>query len=117
MFAVVATASPGVNVERVEAAVWEEMERMTREPVSEDELGRALALLETGELAALQHVEERADRLSMYATLFDDPGRINEQLGRYLAVDAAAIQAAAAATFQTDNRAFGIYMPTSSERA
>ena len=117
MFAVVATASPGVDVERLEAAVWEEMERMTREPVSADELGRAKALLETGELAALQHAEERADRLSMYATLFDDPDRINEQLGRYLAVDAAAIQAAAAATFQPDNRAFVIYVPKSSGQA
>jgi zinc protease len=116
MFAVVATASPGVDVERVEAALWEEMERMTREPVSEDELGRALALLETGELAALQHVEERADRLSMYATLFDDPGRINEQLGRYLAVDAAAIQGAAGAVFQANNRAFVTYMPRSIEQ-
>jgi zinc protease len=92
------------------------MERMTREPVSEDELGRAQALMETGELAALQHVEERADRLSMYATLFDDPGRINEQLGRYLAVDAVAIQAAAAAVFQANNRAFVTYVPRSADQ-
>jgi zinc protease len=116
MFAVVATASPGVEVDRVEAALWQEMERMTREPVSEDELGRAQALMETGELAALQHVEERADRLSMYATLFDDPGRINEQLGRYLAVDAVAIQAAAAAVFQANNRAFVTYVPRSADQ-
>jgi zinc protease len=115
MFAVVGTASPGVDVERLEAALWEELERLTREPVSEDELERAQALLETGELAALQHVEERADRLSMYATLFDEPGRINEQLGRYLAVDAAAIQAATAAVFQANNRAFVTYMPKSSD--
>jgi predicted Zn-dependent peptidase len=116
MFAIVATASPGIDVERVESALWEEMERMTREPVSEDELGRALALLETGELAALQHVEERADRLSTYATLFDDPGRINEQLGRYLAVDAAAIQTAAGAVFRANNRAFVTYMPKSTDQ-
>ena len=38
--------------------------------------------------AALQRVEERADRLSMYATLFDDPGLINRMLPRYLAVTA-----------------------------
>ena len=58
------------------------------EPVSDDELARAFALIEADELGALQRVEERADRLSMYATLFDDPGLINEMLGRYLAVDA-----------------------------
>ena len=113
MFVLVATASPGVDIERVEAACWDEMERIAREPVTEDELERAKALLETAELAALQHVEERADRLAMYATLFDDPGRINEQLPRYLAVDAAAVQAACAAVFRPNNRAFIIYEPKS----
>jgi predicted Zn-dependent peptidase len=110
-FALVATASPGVGIEQVEEAAWQEMLRITAEPVSPDELARAHALLETAELAALQHVEERADRLAMHATLFDDPGRINEQLRRYLAVDEAAVQAAAAATFRADNRAFIVYVP------
>jgi predicted Zn-dependent peptidase len=110
-FVFVATASPGVAIEQVEEALWQEMQRIASEPVSADELGRAHALLETVELAALQHVEERADRLAMYATLFDDPGRINEQLARYLAVDAPAVQEAAAATFRADNRAFIVYVP------
>jgi predicted Zn-dependent peptidase len=110
-FALVVTASPGVGIEQVEEAAWQEMLRITAEPVSPDELARAHALLETAELAALQHVEERADRLAMHATLFDDPGRINEQLRRYLAVDEAAVQAAAAATFRADNRAFIVYVP------
>jgi len=113
LFALVATASPGTDIEQVEAACWQEMERIAYEPVTADELARAQALLETAELAALQHVEERADRLGMYATLFDDPGRINEQLARYLAVDAVAVQAACAASLLPDNRAFVIYVPKS----
>ncbi len=113
LFVLVATASAGTDIARVEAACWQEMERIAYEPVTADELARAQALLETGELAALQHVEERADRLAMYATLFDDPGRINEQLARYLAVDAAAVQAACAASLRPDNRAFVIYVPKS----
>lgn len=110
-FALIATASPGIDVERVEDACWDELERIAREPVTADELARAKALLETAELAALQHVEERADRLSMYATLFDRPGRINEQLARYLAVDVTAIQAVCAAVFRPDNRVFVTYVP------
>ena len=61
-----------------------------REPVTDDELARAKALTEADELGALQRVEERADRLSMYATLFDDPGLINRMLPRYLSVTAEA---------------------------
>ena len=54
--------------------------------MTDDELARAHALVEADELGALQRVEERADRLSMYATLFDDPDLINRMLPRYLAV-------------------------------
>ena len=68
-----ATVRPGVPVERVEAAMFEELDawprsgqrRRTRPGHRPDQSRRT---------RALQRVEERADRLSMYATLFDDPG-------------------------------------------
>jgi predicted Zn-dependent peptidase len=83
-----ATARPGVPVEKVEAALHEELDKLAREPISDDELARARALIETEELAGLSRVEERADRLSMYATLFDEPDLINQMLPRYLEVTA-----------------------------
>jgi predicted Zn-dependent peptidase len=67
--------------------------------------------VEADELGALQRVEERADRLSMYATLFDDPGLINRMLPRYLAVTPDAIREVAAATFRADNRLVLTYLP------
>lgn len=110
-----ATARPGVDVARVEAALLEELERMGREPVSDDELARAKALAETDELGALQRVDERADRLSMFATLFDDPDLINRMLERYLAVTPEAILEVSAATFRPDNRVVLTYLPLASE--
>ena len=62
---------------RVEAAYLEELERLASEVPTDDELARANALTEADELGALARVEERADRLSMFATLFDDPELIN----------------------------------------
>src|SRR3954469_17109439 len=106
-----ATVRPGIPVDRVEAALHEELDRLTREPISDDELARARALIETEELAALSRVEERAVRLSMYATLFDDPDLINQMLGRYLAVTADQIQAVARDVFRTDNRVVLTYLP------
>jgi predicted Zn-dependent peptidase len=79
--------------------------------VSSDELARAFALVEADELGALQRVEERADRLSMYATLFDRPALINEMLGRYLSVTPESILEVAAATFRSDNRLVLTYLP------
>jgi len=106
-----ATVRPGVSVARVEAALIEELERLTTELVTDDELSRAKALTEADELGSLQRVEERADRLSMYATLFDDPGLINRMLPRYLAVTPEAIRDVARAVFKPDNRVVITYLP------
>jgi predicted Zn-dependent peptidase len=106
-----ATVRPGVEVARVEAAYLEELDRLTREPVTDDELARARALVETEAVGALQRVEDRADQLSMYATLFDDPDRINRELAAYLAVSAEDIRAVCAETFPADHRAVITYVP------
>jgi zinc protease len=106
-----ATVRPGIPVERVETALHEELDRLTREPISDDELARARALIETEELGGLSRVEERADRLSMYATLFDDPDLINQMLPRYLGVSKEQIRDVAATTFRADNRVVLTYLP------
>ena len=79
--------------------------------MTDDELARAKALTEADELGSLQRVEERADRLSMYATLFDDPDLINRMLPRYLAVTPEAIRDVAADVFRADNRLVLTYLP------
>jgi hypothetical protein len=56
-------------------------------------------------------VEERADRLAMYATLFDDPDLINRMLGRYLAVGADDIRNVAGEVLRIDNRVVLTYVP------
>ena len=80
-------------------------------------LARAKALTEADELGSLARVEERADRLSMYATLFDDPGLINTMLPRYLSVTGEQIRDAARAIFRADNRVILTYVPRPSESA
>ena len=67
--------------------------------------------IETEEVGALQRVDERADRLAMYATLFDDPDLINRQLDRYLSVTAESIRDVSAAVFRGDNRVVLTYLP------
>jgi predicted Zn-dependent peptidase len=110
-----ATVRPGVDVDTVERAYLEELDRLGREAPSDDELARAKALTEADELGALARVEERADRLSMYATLFDDPALINTMLPRYLSVTPEQIRAAAAETYRADNRVVLTYLPKAAD--
>jgi predicted Zn-dependent peptidase len=110
-----ATVRPGVDIEAVERAYLEELERLGNEAPSEDELARAKALTEADELGALARVEERADRLSMYATLFDDPALINTMLPRYLSVTPEQIREAAKAVYRADNRVVLTYLPKAAD--
>jgi predicted Zn-dependent peptidase len=110
-----ATVRPGVDVAAVEAAYLEELEKIATEPPTDDELARAKALTEADELGGLSRVEERADRLSMYATLFDDPALINTMLPRYLSVTGEQIRDACRAVFRKDNRVVLTYLPIAAD--
>jgi len=106
-----ATVRPGVDPAVVEAAYLDELAKLAAEAPSQDEMERARALTEADELGYLSRVEERADRLSMYATLFDEPAMVNTILGRYLSVTAEQIRDVAAQVFRADNRVVLTYLP------
>jgi predicted Zn-dependent peptidase len=112
-----ATVRPEATREAVEAGFLEEVGRLAVDDVTDDELVRAKALIETDELGSLQRVSERADRLSMYATLLDEPDEINRQLDRCLAVTAADVRAACAALLIEDNRVVLTYVPAAGAAA
>jgi predicted Zn-dependent peptidase len=86
MFVVMATAAPGVRSTTLEAALLAEIASL--EHAGDDDVQRAIHLIEARQLDELQRVDERADQLSMYCSLFDDPGRINTELNRVRAVTA-----------------------------
>jgi predicted Zn-dependent peptidase len=111
MFALWATARPGVSHDRLEAAVLEVVDRLTSEGPSEDELARVRNLHAAAVESSLERIGERADRLSMYTCLFDQPERINTERSRYWAVDAARVRSAMADTLREDNRLVLTYLP------
>jgi zinc protease len=104
-----ATARPGIAIEEVDQALAEQVASLA--DVADVDVERAIALLEARNLADLQTVDERADQLSMYTTLFDDPGRINTELARVRAVTAADVRAFAKQHLHDDNRGVLRYIP------
>ncbi|MGH2706714.1 MAG: M16 family metallopeptidase [Actinomycetota bacterium] len=106
-----ATARPEVALETLEAALHEVVGGLAGGKIDEEELTRARAIVEKDELGRLQPVEERADRLSMYATLFDDPEKANERLPTLFGVTADEIREAVGEFFTPDNRVVLSFMP------
>jgi predicted Zn-dependent peptidase len=111
MFAVWATARPNVSHEQLEAALLAEIDLLAAEGPTKAELIRVRNLHAAAVESSLERISERADRLSMYACLFDEPERINTERSRYFAVDAARVQAAMQETLTEDNRLVLTYIP------
>jgi zinc protease len=109
MLVVWATARPDVAVEELEAALDAEMADLAH--VGDDEVTRAVRLIEARQLDELQKVDERADQLSMFTCLFDDPGLINTELDRVRAVGAGAVREFAAVHLDPRHAATLIYVP------
>jgi zinc protease len=109
MLVVWATARPGVAVEELEAALDAELADLSG--VSDAEVTRAVRLIEARQLDELQKVDERADQLSMFTCLFDDPGLINTELDRVRAVRAADVREFAARHLDPGHAATLIYVP------
>jgi predicted Zn-dependent peptidase len=105
------TARPETTAGKLEQAVMHELDQLIAEPVSDDEVARAVALVETDLVVAMQSAGERADRLSMFATYFGDPGLINHQTERYRAVTAADVNAIVSKRLRPENRAVLLYVP------
>ena len=111
LFVVDVTARPETTLAQLEEAVHGELDRLQADGVTPDEVERAVALVETDLIAALQSAGDRADRLSMFATYFGDPSLVNEQAERYRAVSAERVNAFARARLGRENRASLIYVP------
>jgi predicted Zn-dependent peptidase len=105
------TARPETGLAQLEEEVEREVDLLHRDGVSESEVRRAVALIETDLIASLQAAGERADRLSMFATYFKQPQLINEQADRYRQVSAGQVNDLISERFGENNRASLLYVP------
>jgi zinc protease len=74
------TARDEHRAEELLTVVDEELDRVQREPVTEDELARALSRLELGLLASLETVEGKSSTIGFYETLLGRPAAAFERL-------------------------------------
>ncbi|SNY13029.1 M16 family metallopeptidase [Paractinoplanes atraurantiacus] len=107
---ITATAKDGVAVEELEAGLDEVIASLVTEPVTEDELARAKALLTTAWWRQVSTVGGRADTLSRYTTQFGEPEAAAYRLPEWLAVTADDVTEAAK-LLQPESRVTLTYVP------
>jgi len=105
------TARRSLTPELLEHEVADEVDLLVRDGVTEAEVARAVALVQTEFVAAMQSAGDRADRLSLFATYFGNPELVNEQVQRYEAVTAADVNGFVRERLGEDNRASLLFVP------
>ena len=85
-------AKPDVDLDRIEAAVDEEVNRLAQAPPSQEELDRVINGLVTGFVGALETVQGKADRLNDYLYYAGNAGFADQDLARYRALTPGDIQ-------------------------
>ena len=104
------TARPGVPAEQLEQEVALEIDALVRDGVTDAEVERAVALIQTMFVSSMQEAGERADKLSLFATYFGDPNRLNEEVDRYRAVTTAQVNDFVVERLGENNRASLVYV-------
>ena len=88
-FHIQATVGPGHNLEEAREVVDGELERLRREPISDQEMNRAQNQLESQHVHQLERLGGfggKADQLNYYNVLAGDPGFVNTDLERFAGV-------------------------------
>ena len=112
-----ATARPDLDIEILEAALAAEIEDLATNGPSDDELERVRTLHASTIERGMEEVAERADRLSQYTCLFDQPERINTEVSDYDRVSAEGIREALRGQLGPDNRYVLTFVPNGEDLA
>jgi len=95
-FSVTVTLRTGADLEAVQKIVFDELERVTKENLSDKEISRFVAATEAAVIYRLEDVNARANTLQSYNHFLGDPGKLTWDLDRYRKTTPDKIRAAAA---------------------
>ncbi|CAN5810953.1 hypothetical protein BH23GEM6_BH23GEM6_17530 [soil metagenome] len=98
------TARQGVELDRIQAAVLEEIARLAASPPSAEEEERVRNSMETEFVSALERVAGKADRLNEYLYYTGDAGFAQQDLQRFRSLTPADIQRVARDYLHGHNR-------------
>jgi len=95
---------PGKTFEEVEKLVYDEIDRLANEPVSDEELGKVRMMMRRQQASSLQGTLNRAAQLADYMAVEGDPNLINTYQDKFNSVTKADIQRVARTYLKATNR-------------
>jgi zinc protease len=102
---------PGKQAAEVEAAIYEEIELVKREPIADWELQKIKNSTRVDYLSSIRSAQTRASMLSTYKVFYDDPNLINTRLARLTSVPKQDVQRVAQTYLTPQQRTVMIVTP------
>jgi len=112
LFRFVTASNVGVDIGTCENLIYEEIDKLKQEGVSEAELEKAKVQFKTDFIGGRQTVHQKAEAIQHYAYYHNDLAEINTDLERYMAVTTADIKRVADKYFVKNNRTVVTAMPS-----
>ncbi len=106
-----ATLRPTANTKDVEAMIYEEIERLKKEPIADWELQKAKNSTRRNFINGLQSSLSRAISIGQYTVYYNDPNLINTRLDKVAAVTKEDVQRVANKYLADTNRTVVVTMP------
>lgn len=117
MYYVVATARPGIPLERVEEIIASEIKRLASEGPTPAELVRAKTKHESEMISELERLLGVSDLLQQYNTFVGEPGKFPEDVQRYREVSSEDVKRAVSNWLDTPNRLLVRFYPEAVQEA
>jgi zinc protease len=111
LFTIFVQPKENIPIERVEAALYEELERAKKEPATDKELRKAKNALLAAFYHQLKRVDGKAHALGNYEIFFGDYRKLFDAVGEYEKVTAADVQRVTKAYFTEKNRTVAVLVP------
>ncbi|HEX9443959.1 MAG TPA: pitrilysin family protein [Candidatus Binatia bacterium] len=111
LFYITVSARPGQDLAAIEKLVYDEVERVKREPVAAWELEKVRMQSRRQRAQGLYSTQSRANQFGHYAVYYGDPGLINTVQAKTERVGAADIRRVARAYLKESSRTVVVTMP------
>ncbi len=116
LFSISATPRPGVELEDLEAAIYQEIETLKTDLVEDWEMEKVIAQIERQNAQRLQSTRARANALAENTVFYNDPGLINTFQEQYDRVSKPQIRSAADIYLKETNRTVVTTLPQAREQ-
>ena len=110
-YKIIATVAPDHTVQEVVAALEDELAKLLEEGVTADDVEQAVNSWRKRFFSGIESAAGRAGNLHSYSYFTDDPGYVQQDLDRYLAVTAESVQAWAGKVLDPAHRVTVIVRP------